>query len=174
MKIASPESKPPPSIKMLLIGPIGAGKSHFGKASTEHQAPFEIGDGIEAGTIEPITFTYELPPIWASKLSSERKQRNPSEFVWHLIDTPGIDDSNGNDVDEQHLVKIIDFWRNNQIPLNLIVFVMPILPLRFNHALQKTLKIFDAFFNHSHLSIWNSKSSTRCFHNRDNHEKSQM
>jgi hypothetical protein len=92
---------------MMFIGATGAGTSHFGHALTEDQARFQVADAMEAGTIEPTAFSYELSQEWASKVAwPNGKELNPAHFVWHITDTPGIDDANGNLADERHFAKI--------------------------------------------------------------------
>jgi GTPase SAR1 family protein len=135
-------------VRILLLGSTGAGKSSLGVALTEGQAPFEIGDGADAGTTDPTTFRYELPTAWASKATPPPKEGpNPANFTWELIDTPGLNDSEGEATDQIHLAAITQAIQTSPEPVNVIVLVMPFSPPRFDTAFQKTLKIIDAFFN---------------------------
>jgi hypothetical protein len=88
-----------------------------------------------------------LPAAWASKSAPPKGGGpSPSDFSWELTDTPGLDDSKDESVDQSHLEAIAQAVQTSPGPVNVIALVMPILPPRFDTALQKTLKIIDAFF----------------------------
>jgi hypothetical protein len=97
------------------------------------------------------SFEFRLSEKWSSQLEGLNDDAgDPYEFGWRFIDTPGVDDPNGREADETHLLQITQALCLEGKPINVIALVLSCHPPRFSYALQKTLKVFDAFFHAPH------------------------
>jgi hypothetical protein len=134
------------SLKCVLVGGTGAGKSQFGLAASDGKASFVPVCGTNAGTVKPMTCTFNFPNVWVQKMKPIKGLDLPS-LVWKFTDTPGIEDPLGPDVDEKNICSVVDHLQQSQENINVIALVMPIHSARFTPAVQKMFKVFDVFFN---------------------------
>jgi hypothetical protein len=128
-----------------MIGATGTGKSSFGKALTEGQAPFLIGQRATAGTVNTTEFACDISPKWVPWPWSRRP--DPRCFYWYFVDTPGLEDSKGAEADIEYMHEMIESLKASPIPINVLALVVQFSPPRFSQTLQHTLKVFDSIFN---------------------------
>ena len=87
----------------LLLGKTGVGKSTLSKILSENQT-IKIGYSLKSETQEPITYNCQF-----------------EDFHYSLIDTPGYDDSNGND--DKNYAHIKKYFNSNEHKIKGIVLL---------------------------------------------------
>jgi ABC-type dipeptide/oligopeptide/nickel transport system ATPase component len=145
------------TIHILMIGETGVGKSLFGKALADGQSKIKLtaSTSTSAGTTQLTEITFQLSPQWISLFNPLNPgQLDPSNFYWHITDTPGIKDPKGLNADIQHLKDMVTYLKNpTTVPVNVIAFVIPFSKCRFTNELKLAFKVFDAVFHDP--DIWN-------------------
>jgi hypothetical protein len=128
-----------------MIGATGAGKSSFGKALTEGEAPFRVSERATTGTTITTEFTCDISRKWTPWFWSTRP--DPRRFYWHFVDTPGLGDVDGLGVDVEHMGEMIQSLKASEMPVNVLALVVPFSPPRFSQQVQHLLKVFNSVFN---------------------------
>ena len=104
----------------LLLGESGVGKSTLSKILSENQT-IKIGRTYEPGTHEPNTYNCQF-----------------GDFHYSLIDTPGYDDSNGND--NKNFAHIKKYLNSNKHKIKGIVLLFSFQDTRFGDSHKKGLE----------------------------------
>ena len=106
---------------IILLGDKGNGKSSLGNQLLGYNA-FKVSDNIESET----TLTF----------GKRGKGENANIFV---IDTPGLQDSNGED--KEHIIQLVEYVKGHK-KLNAIILVFNYQQTRFPKSIQTILKLF--------------------------------
>jgi len=104
----------------LLLGETGVGKSTLTKILSENKA-IKIGHSLKSETQEPIDYDCQF-----------------GDFHYSLIDTPGYDDSNGND--EKNYAHIKKYINSNNHKIKGIVLLFSFQDARFGVSQRKGLE----------------------------------
>ena len=116
---------PGKTINILLFGETGNGKSTLGNQLLGDDA-FKVSNDVKSET----------------KLTYGRQGKGINNNLF-IIDTPGLQDSNG--ADKQHMIQLVEYVKDHK-ELNAIIVVFNYQQVRFPYNIQTMLKLFCNIF----------------------------
>ena len=122
---SAPTPTPDKPVSILLFGETGNGKSTLGNQLLGDSA-FKVSADVHSET----------------KLTYGRQGKDENSFLY-IIDTPGLQDSNG--ADKQHMIQLVQFVKQHK-ELNAIIVVFNYQQVRFPYNIQTMLKLFCNIF----------------------------
>ncbi|KAH6880597.1 P-loop containing nucleoside triphosphate hydrolase protein [Coprinopsis sp. MPI-PUGE-AT-0042] len=120
-------------IIILVMGPTGVGKSTFILNYTKDKH-VTVGHELVSCTLDVASYLAPMPSCYEEPLADRRLI---------LVDTPGFDDSHGNDLE---ILQKISTWLvqvyEQRVPVAGIVYIADITQKRMNASLQLNLSMF--------------------------------
>lgn len=151
-----------PTVGIALLGETGAGKSTFYQALLDHVMGKTVEEVIAANGTER---NEDMKEGGSQTKCTVTKDVKGPDYVLHIIDTPGIGDTEGVDEDAKHVDNITEFMSRHEF--NAICIVVK---NGSNRSTQRMGYIINEIKSNMTTDIWPDQVFTiltRCAVNRD-------